>query len=472
MVRGERWRGGRSRGSAACVVRGRVSGRWAWARASGRSAVVQFGLSGVLATVIIGVLAVAVSRHIGTEQAIGDAERVTRLAGEAVIAPRLDDAVLRGDPGALRRLDAVVRRAVLRHGIVRVKVWSADARVIYSDEPRLIGRRFGLEPEERALLGGHGAHAQLSSLAGPESRFERRYRNLLEVYVPIRDRRGRPLVFEAYQRFGVVSASARRLWLAFAPALLGGLAVLWLITLPLGRALARRLREGQREREALLRRALDASESERRLIAADLHDGVVQDLVGASYSLEAEARRVGADGEGDVQVGAALRHGAAMTRDSARALRSLLVDIYPEALGDAGLAVALGELARTYTARGIVTSVRAQDGLGLDGATERLLFRGAQEAMRNVHKHARARSARITVARVGGGVRLEVRDDGRGCDADTLAWRGEEGHFGLRLLHDLVADAGGRLSVEPGPRGGTIVSMDVAAHLTPPAGVR
>ena len=195
-----------------------------------------------------------------------------------------------------------------------MKVWSADARVIYSDEPRLIGRRFQLEPEERALLGGHGVHAQLSSLAGPENRFERGYRKLLEVYVPIRDRRGRPLVFEAYQRFGVVSASARRLWLAFAPALLGGLAVLWLITLPLGRALARRLREGQREREALLRRALDASESERRLIAADLHDGVVQDLVGASYSLEAEARRVGADGEGDVQVGAALRQGAAMTR--------------------------------------------------------------------------------------------------------------------------------------------------------------
>ena len=116
MVRGERWRGGRSRGSAACAVRGRVSGRWAWARASGRSAVVQFGLSGVLATVIIGVLAVAVSRHIGTEQAIGDAERVTRLAGEAVIAPRLDDAVLRGDPGALRRLDAVVRRGVFGMG--------------------------------------------------------------------------------------------------------------------------------------------------------------------------------------------------------------------------------------------------------------------------------------------------------------------------------------------------------------------
>lgn len=429
----------------------------------------QFGLSGVLATLIIGAISVAVSRHIGTEQAIRDAARVTRLVGEGIIAPQLDDAVLRGDPGALRRLDRVVRRSVMRHGIVRVKLWSRDARVLYSDEPQLIGRRFALEPEEGELLTRRGGvHAQVSSLEGPENRYERGDDKLLEVYVPIRDRRGGPLVLEAYQRFSDVSASARRLWIAFAPALLGGLGLLCLITLPLGRALARRLREAQQQHEALLQRALDASQTERRLIAADLHDGVVQDLVGASYTLEAEAQRV--DGHADEQVGEALRHGAATTRDSARALRSLLVDIYPAALHQAGLGAALRDLARTYTARGIETSVEAEDGLEIDDATERLLFRGAQEAMRNVHKHAGARTAEIALRPSGRWIRLEVRDDGCGCGAGAVQRRFREGHCGLRLLDDLVADAGGRLEVEPAPQGGTVVSVSLA-RLAHPAGM-
>jgi signal transduction histidine kinase len=124
-----------------------------------------------------------------------------------------------------------------------------------------------------------------------------------------------------------VSASGRRLWTAFAPALIGGLLLLQLVNLPLAHSLVRRLRRGQEEREALLRRALDASQTERRTIAADLHDGVVQDLVAVSYSLSAEARRINGDHGGAPS--RTLQDGAAKTRDSVRALRTLLVDIYP-----------------------------------------------------------------------------------------------------------------------------------------------
>jgi signal transduction histidine kinase len=48
--------------------------------------------------------------------------------------------------------------------------------------------------------------------------------------------------------------------------------------------------------------------------------------------------------------------------------------------------------------------------------------------------------------------------------------RFREGHFGLRLLNDLVADAGGRLEVEPAPQGGTVVSVSLA-RLAHSAGV-
>ena len=74
--------------------------------------------------------------------------------------------------------------------------------------------------------------------------------------------------------------------------------MLELVQIPLACSLARRLQLRQREREALLQRALDASEVERRQIASDLHDGVVQDLAGVAYSLSASARPAadGADG--------------------------------------------------------------------------------------------------------------------------------------------------------------------------------
>jgi two-component system, NarL family, sensor kinase len=172
-----------------------------------------------------------------------------------------------------------------------------------------------------------------------------------------------------------VSASGRRLWLAFAPALVGGLLLLQLVNLPLARSMVRRLGDSQRERERLLRRAVDASELERRRIAADLHDGVVQDLVGVSYTLSAEADRL----ENGDRPAAALRAGAAQARDSGRALRTLLVDIYPPSLHQAGLAATLGDLADTLSARGLATELHADDAPELPPDTEALLFRCAQE---------------------------------------------------------------------------------------------
>src|SRR4051794_8588276 len=266
-------------------------------RGVGRSAVLQFAISGLLATLAIGVIAVAVTGRAGTHEAIHSAKQVTRLAGEGIVEPNLDWAVLAGDESALRGLDRLVHDRVMRDGIVRVKVWDADGRIIYSDQPALIGQRFELGAEERETLRGMEVEAEVSDLSRSENRFERFGEKLLEVYLPIRGPDGRPLLFEAYQRFGSVSASGRRMWMAFAPALIGGLLLLQLVNLPLAHSLVRRLRRGQEEREALLHRALDASQAERRTIAADLHDGIVQDLVAVSYSLSAEARRVnGHDG--------------------------------------------------------------------------------------------------------------------------------------------------------------------------------
>ena len=421
----------------------------------------QFALSGLLATIVIGLIGVAVLQHIGTREAIRDAKRVTRLAGEGIVAPLLSTAAVQGDPAALRRLDVAVRRRVLGDDVVRVKIWAPDGRIVYSDEPRLIGARYALDEEDRRTFRTHEVAAEVSDLSRPENRYERQAGKLLEVYLPIRAADGQPLLFESYQRFSSVSASGRRLWLAFAPALLGGLLLLLLVTLPLARSLVRRLRRGQREREALLQDALDASQSERRRIAADLHDGVVQDLLGVSYNLTAHADRL--NGEGETEAAAALKDGASTTRESVRALRTLLVDIYPPSLHRAGLAAALADLGRTYTARGLDTSVDVDGELRPAEETERLLFRVAQESLRNTFKHAQAERAAITVGRRGDEILLQAIDDGRGFDPSLVNGAERSEHLGFELLRDRVEAAGGQLDVSSVEGAGTTVRVELPA---------
>jgi signal transduction histidine kinase len=92
-----------------------------------------------------------------------------------------------------------------------------------------------------------------------------------------------------------------------------------------------------------------------------------------------------------------------------------------------------------------------------------LLYRACQEAVRNVEEHARAEAVGVTVRQMGASAVLEVVDDGRGIDADSRERASREGHVGLSILDDLVADAGGRLTVGAAEPGGTVVRVEVPA---------
>jgi signal transduction histidine kinase len=237
--------------------------------------------------------------------------------------------------------------------------------------------------------------------------------------------------------------------------MLGGLILLALIQLPLAWQLARRVGKGQEEREQLLHRAIEASDVERRRIARDLHDGVVQDLAGVSYSLSAAAE--GAPAPYDET----LQEAAAETRHGIRQLRTLLLEIYPPELHRAGLPAALSDLLTASEARGLETSLELDPGLELGREAEALFFRVAQEALRNVAKHAEATRVDVSVGRTNGRAQLLVEDDGRGFDPSSPA--GDDGHFGLRMLADLVRDSGGRLEVDSTPGSGSRVFVEVAS---------
>jgi two-component system, NarL family, sensor kinase len=415
-------------------------------------AVVQFAVTGTLALLLLGFLAVTLLRNTGKSEAIRDARQTTRLAGEGVVAPAITPALERGDPRAIAAMDSLLRRSVLREPVVRVKIWDPSGKIIYSDKHALIGTRYKLGADEVKALRNRSDDAEVSDLSRPENRYERPAGKLLEVYLGIRTPRARPLLFESYQRYSSISASGTRLWKRFLPALIGALVLLELAQIPLAWSLARRLQRGQREREALLRRAIDASEQERRRIARDLHDGAVQNLAGVSYGLAAAAEELPTDS----RAREAVDEGAEQTRRTVRELRTLLVDIYPPTLQRAGLQAALSDLLSGLDDNGCRAQLRVEPGdLRLPPETEALLFRAAQESVRNVRAHAEADRIDVSVVQTNGQVALEVADNGRGFDPSARP----EGHFGLRMLADLARDAGAKFDVDSAPGKGTKVRL-------------
>jgi signal transduction histidine kinase len=144
-----------------------------------------------------------------------------------------------------------------------------------------------------------------------------------------------------------------------------------------------------------------------------------------------------------------------------RQLRSLLVEIHPPNLRASGLEAALTDLLAPLRARGIDTQLTVEPGVGLDDESERLVYRAAAEALRNVQRHTRATRVRVAVTTSGGAVRLEVVDDGRGIEPGERERRREEGHVGLSLLEELAARAGGRLDVRSARGGGTTFELEL-----------
>jgi two-component system, NarL family, sensor kinase len=425
-------------------------------RNSTATAVLQFAITGMVVVLLLGFAAVELLRHTGTEEAINDAKRVARLAGDGIVAPNVQPGLERGDPKAIAAMDRVIRGRVLSDDVVRVKMWDATGRIVYSDEHRLIGFRTPLGADDLEALRTGTTDAEVSDLSRPENRFERPHKKLLEVYLGVETPQGKRLLFEAYLRFSSVSASGQRLWQRFLPALIVALVLLELAQIPLAYSLARRLQRGQREREALLRRALDASSIERRRIASDLHDGVVQNLAGVSYGLSAAAEQLphGSDTR------EAVEEGATEARRTVRELRTLLVDIYPPNLQRSGLHAALADLLDGIRSGGCEARLNAPPDLELPPETEALLFRAAQEALRNVRRHADAGRVTVTVERRRTSVVLEVSDDGRGFDPDAAS-NGSNGHFGLQMMGDLVRDGGGSFDIVSAPGEGTRVQLEV-----------
>jgi two-component system NarL family sensor kinase len=420
------------------------------------AAVARFMLGSLAAIAVVVVGGFFALRTVATHEAERNTRSRVQTLGRLVQSAGLSDGVLRGDPRALRRLDDVVQGQVLDDSVIRTKVWTRDGRILYSDEPKLIGQRFGLGADEQELFDTGGADAELSDLTKPENRYERPAGKLLEAHTVIRTPGGHPVLFEIYQRFSSVNADGARLLRTLAPPLLAALAVLLLFQVPLAWRMARRLQRGHRDRERLLAAAVESSERERGRIASDLHDGVVQDLAGVAFGLAPLADD--AQRDGDAQRAGVLHDAIARLRQGVRDLRTLLVEIHPPRLESAGLEPALSDLLSPLEAAGIATALQVE-GDGGAHASDPLIYRAAREAIRNAQDHAAPSAVEVAVTRPDeGSARLTVRDDGGGFDPSVVA---AEGHVGLTLLGDLARQSGGRLDVRSEPGEGTTIVLEV-----------
>ncbi|RIJ77044.1 integral membrane sensor signal transduction histidine kinase [Nakamurella silvestris] len=427
-----------------------------------RRVFVQVIVVAVLVIIVVALVGVFAARRLAESEAVNDAAATADLLADTVVQPAIVDGLLTGDPAALAAIDTVVREHVLGDSIVRVKIWEPDGRIIYSDEPALIGLTFPLGEDERDVLNNPQIRADVSDLDEPENVYEREAGKLLEAYRPVWTPSGRPLLFESYFRYDEVTARSGQLWRGFAGVTLSSLLLLVVLLSPVLWRLLDRLRRAQTQREALLQHAVEASADERKRIAGALHDGAVQDLAATSFAVAGAAER--AEALGQPELAAELRVAARTVRTSIGGLRSLLVEIYPPSLATAGLPTALEDLAAALRSRNIVVSLDFDEEVTMSAEHQQLMFRVAQECLNNAARHSTATRVDLRLHRSKDLLTLEISDNGRGFDPNSKLADPEEGHFGLRVLGDVAARAGAELDLATAPGAGTRWRLRVATR--------
>ncbi len=243
--------------------------------------------------------------------------------------------------------------------------------------------------------------------------------------------------------------------------LLGTLAVQVSIALE-NAALVRRLARRRAELQTLLQQLLTAQEEERRRIAYDIHDGLIQMLVGSRLQFanyDADRERV------PDEASQALQRGMDGLAAAIAEARRVIEGLRPAALDDLGLAA---------TARHIVEMACAEAGCEMsfaaDLAEERLpatvettAFRILQEAVTNARNHAAMKHLSVRLNQANGTLTLTITDDGQGFDLSDIETT-RHGGFGVRSMQERARLIGGECIIERQAQGGTSVRVTLPLH--------
>ena len=202
--------------------------------------------------------------------------------------------------------------------------------------------------------------------------------------------------------------------------------------------LVARLQHDQQHFQSLARSVWRVQEDERRRLARDLHDGIGQRLTAILRLLSESIDSLPAAPDKTRQRLEKTRDIVVQTFAETRALSRLL---RPQILDELGLEPALRWLARTVSeTHSLTITVDIDDDLpSLDSDRNTMIFRVVQEALTNVARHANATSVTIIVRHDDMRVRVEIRDDGRGCDVTAALAAGVHSHgSGVGGMRDRV----------------------------------
>ncbi len=210
--------------------------------------------------------------------------------------------------------------------------------------------------------------------------------------------------------------------------------------------------------ETLLRDLLELQDRERRMVAYEIHDGFLQDVVGARMILQSVRPLLGG-----ADVGALRRFDSAVSL-LARAVnegRRLISELRPMIIDEMGIVEAIEFLVGEEEAQGgmqITLLDRTQQQL-LPPLLRSTLFRIVQEALRNARRHGQAEHVTIRLTQIGGHYFvLEIQDDGSGFDPDAVP----ADRYGLAGIRERAALFGGQATIESAPGRGTRITVKLA----------
>ncbi len=217
-------------------------------------------------------------------------------------------------------------------------------------------------------------------------------------------------------------------------------------------AFLRMMRRLEAERRRAGSAALQAQEEERARVARDLHDEVNQSLTGLLLRLEAAREAAPPELEAE------LAETKALANQAMQELLSLARQLRPTALDDLGLTAAVAGQVEQLARGEIEAEFGAEGGFSdLDGDTQLVVYRVAQEALSNATRHSGAAHVAVRLRRSDkDGVELEVSDDGRGFAFDE-----SEGGLGIAGMRERALLIGAKLTIESRPAHGTTVRLVV-----------
>jgi len=182
-------------------------------------------------------------------------------------------------------------------------------------------------------------------------------------------------------------------------------------------------------------------EEERRRLSRELHDETAQ--LFSAVKMELGVLREGMSSAHAER----LDHALALIDTGIRSIRNVTNDLRPSLLDDLGLLPALRSLVADFGAHGEIrisfTAPAVLPPISKDA--ELALFRALQEGLSNVRRHAAARNVEVTLAPAPGGLRLSVRDDGRGPPDASPEQLERAGHMGLAGMRERISTLGGSI---------------------------